>query len=504
MRFNNRFYLLGLVFALSLSACADDSVDASFDDNEGIISPPLTPRDTLLEGAPDNSLLPTEGKADAVYPPKFEDLVVLQSPVRNQGGRGVCSIFSTVGLMEHLYIKEGTYLTPDFSEQYLQWSAKFEVGSFKNTEGSTGQSNLDAITRFGVVEEDAWPYESSPWSTANDPECTGESRPTKCYTNGEPPEEAKSAEKFTLPAGRWLSTRTDDIKAYMTEHGQAVIVGLDFFYQSWNHGGSPLKVNSGYSRKGYVLYPNADDKTESLKSRAGHSILLVGWDDTFEVERLDKDGNIMLDEEGNPLTEKGFFIFKNSWGTGSFGSENPNGKGYGYISAKYIQEYGSARVASMPVLEPRVEICGDGIDNDNNGLADCEDNACAESPACLEDSNTQVYTNSDAVEIPDNDIDGIVSSIEIADSGAIAEFSVTLDITHTFQGDLDIMLAHPNGNDIVILQESGNTSGAFEKRTYVLEDFAGLEAQGTWELYIWDEFKYDAGTLNEWSIEVTY
>ncbi|AWV89929.1 proprotein convertase P-domain-containing protein [Bradymonas sediminis] len=504
MNFNNRFYFLGLALALSLGACADDSVDNNVVDQEGIIAPPLTPRDTLLQGAPDNSELPTEGKADAVYPPKFEDLVVLQSPVQNQGGRGVCSVFSTIGLMEHLYIKEGTYLTPDFSEQYLQWSAKFEVGSFRNTEGSTGAKNLEAISRFGVVEEDVWPYESRAWSTSNDPECTGDKRPTRCYTNGEPPAEAAEAEKFTLPTGRWLSTRTDDIKAFMTQKGQAVIVGLDFFYQSWNHGASPLKVNSGYSRKGYVLYPNEDDRRESLKNRAGHSILLVGWDDTLEVERLDKDGKVMLDENGEPMVEKGFFIFKNSWGTGSFGSENPNGDGYGYISQKYVAEYGSGRVADLPEIEPKVEICGDGIDNDGNGFADCEDDVCAESAACQEDSNTKTYTNSEALEIPDNDSNGAVSTIDVEDFGAISEFTVTVDITHAYQGDLDLMLVHPNGSDIVILEEASNTSGAFEKRTYVVEEFQGLEAQGTYELYMWDESKYDAGTLNEWTIEVTF
>lgn len=502
MNFKNRFYLIGLVLALLVGGCADDAADNA--SNEGVISPPLTPRDTLLDGVPSNSALPTEGKADATYPPKFDDLVVLQSPVQSQGGRGVCSIFSTVGLMEHLYIKEGTYETPDFSEQYLQWSAKFEVGAFTNTGGSTGRSNLEAITRFGIVEEDVWPYEPNGWSTADDPECTGDSRPTRCYTNGEPPEEATSAEKFKLPSGRYLSTRTEDIKAYMTEHEQAVVVGLDFFYQSWNHGASSLPVNSGYSHQGYVLYPNDEDKTESLKERAGHSILLVGWDDTFEVERLGPDGEVMLDEEGNPLVEKGFFIFKNSWGEGSFGRENPNGDGYGYISEKYVREYGSARVAEMPVFELPDEICGDGIDNDKNDLTDCDDSVCAETPACQQDSANQTYSNTDSVEIPDNDIAGIVSTVEVEDAGSIAELSVTVDITHPYQGDLDIVLAHPNGDDIAILQETSNTSGDFESRTYVVDEFTGLETAGTWELYVWDNSKYDAGTLNTWSLDVTF
>src|SRR4051812_1513361 len=47
-------------------------------------------------------------------PATFTELVGLNSPVRNQGHRGVCTMFSTVALMEHLYLKAGV-VDPDFS-----------------------------------------------------------------------------------------------------------------------------------------------------------------------------------------------------------------------------------------------------------------------------------------------------------------------------------------------------------------------------------------------------
>ena len=58
-----------------------------------------------------------DGKFDVTLPKEF-DLLDTMGPVRNQRSRGVCSIFSTIGLMEHLYIKEGTITNPDFSEQW--------------------------------------------------------------------------------------------------------------------------------------------------------------------------------------------------------------------------------------------------------------------------------------------------------------------------------------------------------------------------------------------------
>ena len=163
----------------------------------------------LLEGAPDPSKLPDEPKSDAIYPKKF-DLVALQSPVRNQASRGVCSIFSTVALMEHLYIKEGKLLTPDFSEHFLQWSVKSELGAYTNTEGSNADRNIEAIQRFGIVEEAVAPYETSRWGAGNDARCTGKEQPLVCYTNGDPSDAAKQdAAGRRAPSGLWPARARD-------------------------------------------------------------------------------------------------------------------------------------------------------------------------------------------------------------------------------------------------------------------------------------------------------
>ena len=61
----------------------------------------LSDWEALFADTPDPKTLPDELKADQDFPKQF-DLVDLQSPVKSQGSRGVCSIFSTVALMEHL------------------------------------------------------------------------------------------------------------------------------------------------------------------------------------------------------------------------------------------------------------------------------------------------------------------------------------------------------------------------------------------------------------------
>ncbi|MFU8804219.1 MAG: proprotein convertase P-domain-containing protein [Bradymonadaceae bacterium] len=485
----------GLAMACGPEQPTEEAGNNTTATNEDYVAP-LQSRDLLFDGAPENNELPDEGKSDATYPDQFFDLVPFQSRVQSQGSRGVCSIFSAVALMEHLYITEGTITDPDFSEQFLQWSAKFEVGSFPNSSGSNSNFNLQAISRFGIPEEAAWPYETSPWTSSNDPACAGQEsqQPTRCHTNGEPPQAALDAERWKLPSGRWLSTRSRDIKAFMTTHNQGVLAGGDFYYQSWNHRSSELPTNQEYWREGYVLYPNNADKEKSRAKRAGHSILLVGWDNNLEVQTVDGEGNKVFDANGDPVMEKGFFLFKNSWGTGSFGVNNPHGDGYGWISMRYVEEFKTGYVSGLPDLErePVEEICGENLE--------CDDPRCADAVVCT--GEPQTYTSTDGGAIPDNDPDGLVSELVIVDSMSISALSVEVDIDHTYNGDLRIELEHPDGA-FVTLKMQDNSSRPDVKETYRVEDFDGKDTAGTWLLIVTDTANLDVGTLNSWSLHVT-
>ncbi|MEM6996157.1 MAG: C1 family peptidase, partial [Myxococcota bacterium] len=386
-------------------------------------SAPLSDYAALFDGAPSNDELPFELKADGPAPLAHTDLLLLQSPVKSQGKRGVCSIFSTVALMEHLYIAAGDD-EPDFSEQYLQWSAKFEVGSFPNTSGSNSSYNLQAINRFGIPEESAWPYEVNQWNEFDDPECAkdNEDKPTRCYTNGAPPDSALAAEKFFLPAGRWVNSRRASIMDHIRVNGTGVIVGLDFFYQSWNHRKSELPRNMDYWAEGVVLYPNEKDLELSRLKRAGHSILIVGWDSDLEIPIVDADGEFVEGANGELVTEKGFFIIKNSWGTSGFGVDNPHGSGYGYLSMKYVEDFAWARTADLPDIDlpPPGD---DGADGDDDGGGEGD-----------------TFTSTEVVAIPDNDPAGARSTLEVDVGGEVRGATVSIDIEHSWRGDLVVEL----------------------------------------------------------------
>jgi C1A family cysteine protease len=481
-------------------------------------------------------------KFDLTLPPKYEALQEFQSPVRNQASRGVCSIFSTVGLMESLYIMEGTITEPDFSEQFLQWSAKLEAGHFPRSGGSSGRSNLDALNRFGVVTEEVHPYETSGWGTSQDAACTGDDRPTYCYTNGEPSDEIKNSPRYRLPRSKYVSVFPKSLKTYMFKNETPVIIGVDFMYQSWNHGGSKFTVNQENKKMGAVPYPSPQDKEASLEKRAGHSILIVGWDDDIEFPRLDEDGTPLKDTAGNPIYEKGFYIIKNSWGTsGSWGAEHPWGRGYGYISYNYVKDFGRAVSAGLPdeshfpEIQTAADADGDGVidevdncvmtsnpgqeDTDSDGVGNACDNCAAVSnpdqanadgdtlgDACDECpegtcSDSATYTNDQGVDIPDADDEGIVSEIEVDLDGAITSLVLTVDITHSWVGDLDVLLMAPNG-DFAIIKEAGADESNDYKVTVTVEDFNGLPAAGTWQLLVSDGLERDTGRLHSWGLKV--
>ncbi len=458
----------------------------------------------LTEGVPDNATLPEEGKADERLPARF-DLLAIQSPVRNQGGRGTCTIFSTTALMESLYMSEGTIAHPDFSEQFLQWSTKVELGRFTNGEGSNNEVNLQAISRFGIIEESLWPYETSPWGSSRDPACAGEeeSRPTRCFTNGDPSAEALAAERFTLPAGRWINSRTSSIQSYMVNNRLPVVVSGTFFYQAWSHGGSMLQRNAELRRRGVVVYPNAEDQTDSRLRPAGHGILLVGYDDAMRVQSIDAEGRPRVDASGNPVYETGFFLFKNSWNTSWATEQVPDTTehpaGFGWISYRYVQEFMQAYVSGLPRVVTR-EVCDDRRDNDRDGRIDCDDSDCADAPACV---MTPVggTTASPRAPIPDANPAGVSSEITITEPGQIASLALDLDITHTYRGDLRVTLEH-GGRSVVVVDRQGAGEDDI-REAFSLADFNGEEAAGVWRLTVVDAARSDTGTLNGWGLRIT-
>ena len=130
--------------------------------------------------------------------------------------------------------------------------------------------------------------------------------------------------------------------------------------------------------------------------------------------------------------------------------------------------------------------------------------------------------------IPDNNPEGVTSSLDIADDVMVETVRVRInDLQHTFLGDLEISLESPSGTVVELLSRACDVSEDIENVTFddsggeiecgfppatgitgvikplqALSSFSGESAQGSWKLKIIDREAQDLGRLVDWSLEI--
>ena len=113
----------------------------------------------------------------------------------------------------------------------------------------------------------------------------------------------------------------------------------------------------------------------------------------------------------------------------------------------------------------------------------------------------KTYQNNQSYDIPDSDSTGITSEVFVADNFELLSAVVEVDISHTWRGDLEVSLVHPDGQTTPLHQRSGGSANNLRK-SYDISNLAG-SSQGTWGLLVKDLSSRDVGTLNNWSLALT-
>lgn len=114
-----------------------------------------------------------------------------------------------------------------------------------------------------------------------------------------------------------------------------------------------------------------------------------------------------------------------------------------------------------------------------------------------------------ALAIPDSQPQGVVSAIDITGSGKLSSISVSVDITHTYRGDLNVTLISPGGFPVELHRMNGGAANDL-KKTYTPDNNdglqnlieAGIDVNGSWILHISDNLHKDEGRLNAWSLDL--
>lgn len=119
-------------------------------------------------------------------------------------------------------------------------------------------------------------------------------------------------------------------------------------------------------------------------------------------------------------------------------------------------------------------------------------------PISTDASSVERSSEDTPIAIPDNHAAGITSVIEFAAPGPITSMEIAVDITHTYRGDLRVVLKK-DGTSVVLSDKEGGSADDL-KRTFDVPDFNGQIADGTYTLSVVDTAGQDVGTLNSWSI----
>jgi len=110
--------------------------------------------------------------------------------------------------------------------------------------------------------------------------------------------------------------------------------------------------------------------------------------------------------------------------------------------------------------------------------------------------------------IPDDNKTGISSRIDIAQLGAVKLLRVSVDITHTYIGDLQVELVAPSGEKVLLHNQFGGGNDNLIK-TYDIANHPALAAlvgqaiSGRWQLQVADLLGKDIGKFNKWGLEIT-
>ncbi|AIY67315.1 endonuclease [Pseudoalteromonas piratica] len=107
-----------------------------------------------------------------------------------------------------------------------------------------------------------------------------------------------------------------------------------------------------------------------------------------------------------------------------------------------------------------------------------------------------VFSNTTSTAIPDNS--SVTSLIDVNRSGTANSITIDVDITHTYRGDISLVLVAPDGSQHALKSKNGSDSANDVKAQYNVN--VSSLAKGQWQLRVADNYRRDTGTLNKWSI----
>ncbi|MCI0506631.1 MAG: proprotein convertase P-domain-containing protein [Gammaproteobacteria bacterium] len=257
--------------------------------------------------------------------------------------------------------------------------------------------------------------------------------------------------------------------------------------------GEVLKVVSPKYRPGQYLLLENRAKTGFDSDLPGEGLLVWKVDESAEMFAPEKPALLLVQADGRRQLET-----PNDWNTGDAGDPFPGSSNRNELTDRGIIS------TSFP----------DGQDSGISFKNIQRDVDTGNITLGIEFAGDQIST-SDVVRlearpnkpIPDRNEVGIQSVIDNTKNGMVRQIAVSVDITHTYTGDLRIELVAPSGQVVMLHNKEGGNADNL-KKTYsssthtALAGLTGTRAAGNWTLRVADLASADIGTLNSWALAI--
>lgn len=152
-------------------------------------------------------------------------------------------------------------------------------------------------------------------------------------------------------------------------------------------------------------------------------------------------------------------------------------------------------------------------DRTDSGLIVSEVGAAAQAIAFRTGAAAMPDTISESVVadliIPDDNPAGITSELLIEQTGKLKKITVKVDITHTYRGDLEVVLISPSATEVVLHRSQGGRLDNLHLEMDSLGNagltgLVGEAIEGQWKLKVIDHLKDDVGRLDTWGLNLEF
>lgn len=114
---------------------------------------------------------------------------------------------------------------------------------------------------------------------------------------------------------------------------------------------------------------------------------------------------------------------------------------------------------------------------------------------------SETFSSTQVLSVPDNSTAGATSSLAVGSTAKGRKVLISVNLTHTYIGDLVIKVVAHDGKTVTLHSRTGNGEDNIVKTYDATAALSSVATAGTYKLVVQDLAKYDTGKIQSWSVK---